>query len=230
MVIILSKSGFDKLSEKKLVCLRDVSLFRQYSMKRIARGGSPFLRIFPAVAAVLALILSGCGKRIENPDPPDILTETHMTNRGIVDDVFWVTTVSESDSETEEKTAKNEPVLFTGQVNNLEGVTMEVLNVDSSVITVELTNGTDLNIIYGEDYQIQTMIDDEWYSLPTVENVLFPMIAYSLEKDVPAEMSEDLQILYGVLEPGSYRIVKSVEDSREGYSVNYCLAAEFTIE
>lgn len=228
----MRKSDLDKLSEKKLVCLRDVPLFRQHSMPRIARGGSS-LRIFPAFAAVFALLLSSCGNgNSEESSGNDFPTETHMTNRGIVDDVFRVTTAGGSDS-AEEHTAsesdQKEMTLFTEQVNILEGVTMEVINVDSPVATIEMKNSTDLNIIYEEEFYIQTLIDDEWYSLPMAENTEFFAISHTLEKDVPAELTVDWNFWHGEIEPGFYRIVKPVTDSRAGYSVNYYLAADFMI-
>lgn len=195
-----------------------------------------FLRIFPAVAAVLAVFLSGC-KNSDAGTPSESLSVA--TDKGFVSDVYQVTTEdggnvstgeTETQSETEPAETEKAPIKFTSQVNDLEGVTMEVTKADSSVITVEITNSTDSDILYGEDFGVQMLIDGEWQSLETAENTFFSSVSYPLEKDVPAEWSVDWQLVYGVPGPGTYRIVKMVIDSREGYAVNYFLAAEFSIE
>lgn len=58
----------------------------------------------------------------------------------------------------------------------------------------------------------------------------FDAIAYMIQKDSPYEEVIDFEWLYGKLEPGRYRIVKTITDFRgTGDYTDYVYMAEFSI-
>ncbi len=59
---------------------------------------------------------------------------------------------------------------------------------------------------------------------------IFNSEAYMIQKDSPYEKVINFEWLYGKLEPGRYRIVKTVTDFRgTGDYTNYAYTAEFRI-
>ncbi|MCM1184770.1 MAG: hypothetical protein NC337_15490 [Roseburia sp.] len=69
---------------------------------------------------------------------------------------------------------------------------------------------------YGDAYTIQMEKDGVWQAVPTViENYGFNLVAFTLAADETREQEIKWDWLYGALEPGSYRLVKSVMDFRD---------------
>lgn len=122
-------------------------------------------------------------------------------------------------------------IRFEKELNNFDGVSMEVIEASSTSAKLEIINSTDLEVIFGEDYDLQVIQNGKWSSLPyLIENWAFNSIGYEVLKDKPAIWEVDWTVFHGELSPGTYRIVKSVMDFREsGDYTNYHLAAEFTI-
>ena len=115
----------------------------------------------------------------------------------------------------------------------LDGVTMEVTEYSDTSVTVRIANDTDKDIQCGADFRLEMQDEEtgEWRELDEViDNADFTMEAYLIQKDSPYEAVIDFQWLYGKLEPGRYRIVKTVTDFREtGDYTNYAYTAEFSI-
>lgn len=119
-------------------------------------------------------------------------------------------------------------------VNNLEEVSMNEVEdtVSSTGLTVLLANDTDKEIIYSEDFVLETKIDDSWYQVPTVlkEDYGFNDIGFQIQPTKSSEWPVDWEWLYGSLEDGEYRIVKKVLDFRgPGNYDEYDLAANFSL-
>lgn len=116
----------------------------------------------------------------------------------------------------------------------LDGVTMEVTECFDTSVTVRIVNVTDKDIQCGEDFCLETQDEEtgEWRELDEViDNAAFNAIAYMIQKDSPYETVIDFEWLYGRLEPGRYRIVKTVTDFRgTGDYTDYVFTAEFSIE
>ena len=72
----------------------------------------------------------------------------------------------------------------------------------------------------------------EWRALEEViDNAAFTAEAYMIQKDSFYETVINFEWLYGKLEPGRYRIVKTVTDLRgTGDYTDYAFAAEFSIK
>lgn len=123
--------------------------------------------------------------------------------------------------------------VFAYNENNLEGVSLKVTECTKYSLTMEISNNTDLQVEYGEEYLLE-VFDEEiqtWTSVPYKDTeVAFHDIAYVMTKGKPAVLTVDWTLMYGELEEGRYRIVKEVNDSREtGDYITYTLTDEFEI-
>lgn len=117
---------------------------------------------------------------------------------------------------------------FTEEVNTLEGVT---LTVDEAFVTPEgitftISNGSDKDLNYGQDYSLLKEKDGLWYEVEPDKPV-----AITLEiLWVPAGSSDTHEVSwgssYGKLSSGHYRIIKYISDNEAGYR----LAGEFDIK
>ena len=121
----------------------------------------------------------------------------------------------------------------TDVLSQLDGVTMEVTECSDTSVTVKITNDTDKDIQCGEDFCLEVQDEEtgEWRKLDEViDNAAFNAIAYMVQKDSPYEAVIDFEWIYGKLEPGRYRIVKTVMDFRgTGDFTDYTFTAEFSI-
>ena len=116
----------------------------------------------------------------------------------------------------------------------LAGVTMEVTEYSNTSVSVRITNDTDKDIQCGSDFclEIQDEETEEWRELDEViDNAAFTMEAYRIQKDSPYETVINFEWLYGRLESGRYRMVKTVTDFRgTGDYTDYTYTAEFCIK
>ena len=112
-------------------------------------------------------------------------------------------------------------LLFWAQNENKDNcgdtiVKMELSEVSPTGLTVIFTqdaNNKIRDLIYGEPYWLEKKIGDEWVEVPTVvENYGFYSLGYAISHDSPSEKTENWEWLYGKLEPGVYRIGKSMTD------------------
>ena len=72
-------------------------------------------------------------------------------------------------------------------------------------------------VIYGETYIIQRQVDGEWQDAETVpDNYGFPMVGYNVPGGEKASIYYNWEWLYGVLEPGEYRMVWDVSRKESG--------------
>lgn len=121
----------------------------------------------------------------------------------------------------------------TDVLSPLDGVTMEVIECSDTSVTVRITNNTDKDIQCGDAFylEIQDEKTGEWRKLDTViDNAAFTDVAYMIQKDSPYEKVIDFEWLYGKLEPGRYRIVKTVMEFRGTENcTDYIFTAEFCI-
>ena len=116
----------------------------------------------------------------------------------------------------------------------LAGVTMEVTEYSNTSVSVRITNDTDKDIQCGSDFclEMQDEETEEWRELDEViDNAAFTMEAYRIQKDSPYETVINFEWLYGRLESGRYRMVKTVTDFRgTGNYTDYTYTAEFCIK
>lgn len=97
-------------------------------------------------------------------------------------------------------------------------------------IKLKLENETDLNIIFGDDYELLKFEDGIWKDL-LPEDTAFKSIAYTPKRGKPVVWEADWSGLCGSLEAGNYMIVKTVIDSDvKGDDGRYQRAFNFLIE
>lgn len=119
---------------------------------------------------------------------------------------------------------------FTEEVNTLSGVSMQMEKYKATEGDVEITNNTDKELQYGEYYDIQVQVDEEWYSLQTLGDFAYHALAYPVAVGETRVWPVDWELVYGALPVGHYRIVKDIMDYRApGDYTEYYLAAEFEI-
>lgn len=89
-----------------------------------------------------------------------------------------------------------------------EGITMTLKERTAEKITVELTNHSNSEWMYGAAFSVQTLLDDNWYDVPELDdlNYSFIEIAYVLPAEKAQEKTYDLS-MYGDLPEGTYRLV-----------------------
>ena len=127
----------------------------------------------------------------------------------------------------------NEWHIFAYNENNLDGVSMEITEHTNHSLTLEVSNNTDLTVQYGDYYTLE-MFDEEidtWVLVPyTDSEIAFHDLAYMPKKNEPVSWSVDWTQMYGELNAGTYRIVKTVDVLHEtGGFTSYTLMAEFEI-
>lgn len=88
-----------------------------------------------------------------------------------------------------------------------EGITMTLKERTAEKITVELTNHSGAEWLYGEYFCVQTLLDGIWYDVPMLDdlNYGFIEIAYVLPAEKAQEKTYDLST-YGDLPAGTYRL------------------------
>ncbi|HOA79706.1 MAG TPA: hypothetical protein PKK61_01395 [Defluviitaleaceae bacterium] len=119
-------------------------------------------------------------------------------------------------------------------VNNLNGVSMTVKEgtLSSKSLTLILENNSDKDCIFSSDFILEKKVNKRWYQVPVIldSDYGFEDIAYELSSSSVRQWPVDWNWLYGNLDAGEYRIIKSILNSKDtGDFDNYYLAAEFII-
>ncbi len=120
---------------------------------------------------------------------------------------------------------------FTEEVNQFDGVTMTMAKCNTSEGEVEIYNGRDKEIQYGDFYDIQVLHEGQWYSLQVPDGIAYNSIAYGVLSKESRVWETNWEYVYGELPPGNYRMVNDIMDWRApGDFDMYYLAAEFEIK
>lgn len=120
---------------------------------------------------------------------------------------------------------------WTEEVNTFSGAALHFEKYSATVGDLEFINHSDRDLQYGEWFDIQRKVNNEWYSLSyIIENVAFHQVAYLLPEGETSIKPITWEWMYGELPPGKYRIVTDVIDYRApGDFDKYYLAEEFEI-
>lgn len=95
--------------------------------------------------------------------------------------------------------------------------------------TLILKNDSDVEVEYGEPYEIEIKKDGEWHKINVELNFNLP--AYILKSNTTKEIELEWQNGYGKLASGDYRIIKGINVEKEdGTFETFYVSAEFTIE
>ena len=93
-----------------------------------------------------------------------------------------------------------DPNIIVIEINSCDGKNIEYTVVNNSKDTIEL----------GSDYRLEFKDGEDWAEVPETGEVFFTMIAYGINPNEGKSFSENLEMRYGELQKGTYRIVKSV--------------------
>ena len=95
--------------------------------------------------------------------------------------------------------------------------------------TLILKNDSDVDVQYGNPYEIEIKKDGEWHKINVQLDFTLP--AFSLKSKETKELEMNWEEGYGKLTPGDYRIIKSIEiEKADGTFDTFYVSAEFTIE
>ena len=98
-------------------------------------------------------------------------------------------------------------------------------------VTLVLKNEANKKVLVEDQYCLERKADDCWYELPLLDEYCLSKPGCELSFLQSRKLKLDWQTLYGKLEPGDYRIIKNIKDSKGlcSYNKGY-LATEFAIE
>lgn len=102
---------------------------------------------------------------------------------------------------------------------------------DSSAV-LDVTNSLDYSVIFGDYFRIERLENKAWKELSYIidDNIAFHDIGYEVTPGSSREFSIDWEWVYGKLQPGEYRIIKTyVIEGNPGLEQNTVLE-EFTIK
>ncbi len=117
---------------------------------------------------------------------------------------------------------------FTQEVNTLEGLTLTVDEESASAvgITYTVSNHTDKDLSYGQDYSLQKEEKGKWYELKPAAHVITTLELLWIPAGENETVEINWDVNYGKLPAGHYRILKSYSDNEN----SYYLAGEFNLE
>ncbi len=123
--------------------------------------------------------------------------------------------------------------VFAYNENNLEGVSMLVSDVTADGCTVVFQNDSGEELTFGEDYCLERLDAEtsEWRYVRIVleGDYSFNSIGYPVADCESRDWTVNWNWLYGSLEPGTYRIVKSVSLSGAAGYTGYTMSQEFEV-
>ena len=115
------------------------------------------------------------------------------------------------------------------------GVTLSATNVTPKGMTLVMEQKGDLEgeLQTGSAFIIEKNTDGEWAEIPTLgeEPIVWTAIAYLVPQNTATELETNWTFVYGTLEPGSYRLGKTLALRRSpGDYDEKTYYAEFTVE
>ena len=117
------------------------------------------------------------------------------------------------------------------KIDDLDGVSMTIKKgtLTPSGATIIITDTSDRENMYGEQYRIDKFVNHTWKELDVVVvgNYGWTAIGYTVDKDNKLELDINWKWLYGELKPGKYRLVKDTSEPGEG--TTHYITTEFTI-
>ena len=93
-------------------------------------------------------------------------------------------------------------------ITDTEILRMNITEVSSKEIAVEIINKSKCEIGFEEYYYLEFKEDGEWHILEPKHEASFIEIAYVLEKESTCTWGDSISRIYGELPEGEYRIIK----------------------
>ena len=131
------------------------------------------------------------------------------------------------------KTNKNE--FYIGAESDIEvaekGISLSIKEntLTKSGATLILKNDSDIDVEYGNPYEIEIKKDGKWHKIQVMIDVTLP--AFYLKSNTTKEIELKWENGYGKLSKGDYRIIKGINVEKEdGTFETFYVSAEFTIK
>lgn len=117
------------------------------------------------------------------------------------------------------------------EMNNIENVKMEIKDgtLTKTGMTIIITDTNKEHYQYGVGFRIDVKENGIWKKAKQIGEAFFTTQALSVNKDNQLELHQGWEHIYGELEKGEYRLVKSVCANDGCYESKY-FSVEFTIE
>lgn len=133
---------------------------------------------------------------------------------------------------------EGEPAESTEESTESEQGTEEAVNVkvtltgfSSGILTFEISNReTSKTLYYDSDYYLEQKSGDEWTKVVPVGDGAWEDVRTFVDPQMSREEEVDISALYGDLQPGKYRLVKSCQIGQENQKEAYTLYVEFEAE
>ncbi len=128
---------------------------------------------------------------------------------------------------------KNE--FYIGKESNIEivdkGISLSIKEntLKNTGATLVLKNDSDVDVIYGNPYEIEIKKDGKWHKIQVMIDFTLP--AYYLKSKETKEIELNWENTYDKLSKGDYRIIKSIDiEKEEEIFETFYISAEFTIK
>ena len=109
------------------------------------------------------------------------------------------------------------------KINDLDGVSMTIKEIMDTKAVVIITDTSDRENIYGEEYRIDKKENGKWKEAPKViDDAFFNQPAYHPDENNEIIRKINWEWIYGKLKPGTYRFVTDASD--------HSISVEFTIK
>ena len=107
-------------------------------------------------------------------------------------------------------------VLKKGKIDP-DKVTIEVLKdtISNTYAEILITDNNETPCGWGDPFRIQELKDGKWIESETIGEMIFKSIGYLLNEDNQLKQKVNWEYIYGELDAGTYRIVKSVYSGEE---------------
>ena len=122
-----------------------------------------------------------------------------------------------------------------GEESNIEiaekdvSLSIKENTLSQSGTTLVLKNGSDMDVQYGDSYEIEIEKDGKWHKINVELNFNSP--AYTLKSKTSEEIELKWENGYGKLAPGNYRILKSIDiEMEDGTFDTLYVSAKFTLD
>lgn len=117
------------------------------------------------------------------------------------------------------------------KIDDVDGVTIQVVEYCSDSCTIEITNHTENELVYGTAYELEQYEDGAWKRVEyLVDDWAFTDLAYLVKPGETSSQSINWEEFHGSLEDGKYRIIKGISITKDNESKDYTIAATFDIE
>ena len=115
-------------------------------------------------------------------------------------------------------------------VNQRDSIGMEIRNreVKGDIIWISISNQSNQDIYYTDEFWVETLVNDIWYEVPFVNSMSWSEHIYQLASHEQDYQGITLELAVGQIHTGLYRIIKGISMDTSGVEKEY-ITTEFFI-